>query len=90
MHAIIKFKALLKVIDPDSKGKSSTVSKVIIQYGEAAETRDSLSFDDIPGPAFLKRISKFWTYIPVFSNQVTASTLQYMLGAGKMFGTFLY
>lgn len=44
------------------------------------------SFDEVPGPPLLKRVSKFWTFVPVLSNQVTASTIQYMLSAGKIFG----
>lgn len=76
-------------MDGSLKEKPSNVGNVNVNYSEPTTVKDALSFDDIPGPSILKRLSKFWTYIPVFSNQITASTLQYMLSAGKIFGNQL-
>ncbi|XP_017783894.1 PREDICTED: cytochrome P450 CYP12A2-like [Nicrophorus vespilloides] len=42
-----------------------------------------IPFDEVPGPTALRYISKIWSVIPIFGNQVTTSTLQYVLSAGS-------
>ncbi|KAF5287887.1 hypothetical protein FQR65_LT12161 [Abscondita terminalis] len=56
---------------------------------ESEALRKSLSFDDVPGPKYLRYFSKIWNFLPVMSTQLTASTVQYFLYAGKMFGNQL-
>lgn len=55
-------------------------------YSDAETLKKSPTFDDMPGPTVLKYLSKMWTLIPVIGNQVTASSIQYLLSAGKIFG----
>lgn len=88
VYNLINMYGILTEVSGSLKDKPSDVSTINTKCGEAVEVKDALSFDDIPGPSILKKMSKFWTYIPVFSNQITASTLQYMLSAGKIFGTY--
>jgi len=47
------------------------------------------TFDDMPGPSSLKYMAKLWSYVPILSNHLTTSSLQYFLSAGKIFGTQL-
>lgn len=54
-----------------------------------ADPQKPVPFDDVPGPTILKQIAKFWKAVPVVGSEVTASTLQYILSAGKMFGKLL-
>ncbi|KAK4886050.1 hypothetical protein RN001_002321 [Aquatica leii] len=56
---------------------------------ETEALRKSLSFDEVPGPKYLKYLSKFWSFFPVMGTQVTASTVQYLLSAGKVYGNHL-
>lgn len=53
------------------------------------DTQKPVPFDEVPGPVILKQISKFWKTVPIVGTEVTASTLQYILSAGKMFGKSL-
>ncbi|KAF2889052.1 hypothetical protein ILUMI_17121 [Ignelater luminosus] len=56
---------------------------------ESEAMRKSLSFDEVPGPKALRHLAKFWSFVPVMGTQVTASAIQYLLSAGKIFGSQL-
>ncbi|GJQ83156.1 putative cytochrome P-450 [Trypoxylus dichotomus] len=78
-------------IQTDSKNKD-ILSGVYVKVGQVdsiVETKATAAFDDVPGPIILKRLAKFWTFVPVIGTQVTASTIQYLLSAGKLFGSQL-
>ncbi|CAH0560806.1 unnamed protein product [Brassicogethes aeneus] len=47
------------------------------------------SFDDVPGPVSLNFLSKIWNVIPVIGTEITSRMIQYMLSAGKLFGSQL-
>lgn len=53
---------------------------------ESEAMRKSLSFDEVPGPKALRHLARFWSFVPVVGTQVTASAIQYLLSAGKIFG----
>lgn len=73
----------------DSKTKD-VLAGVYVKVGQVDTIPDapiaSSAFEDVPGPVFLKRLARFWTFVPVVGTQVTASTIQYLLSAGKLFG----
>lgn len=48
----------------------------------------SVPFNEVPGPKLLQRLAKLLHFIPVIGNQVTANTVQYMLGANKLLGLY--
>lgn len=50
--------------------------------------KTTTSFNEIPGPKILQQIAKLWNFIPVFGNQVTTSTIQYMLSANNLLGNY--
>lgn len=50
------------------------------------DNKQVLSFDEIPGPPVFRHIARVWNVIPVMSTEMTASAIQYMLSAGKLFG----
>lgn len=74
--------------DPKAKDIFSSVYVKVGQVDAIPETKSTAPFDDVPGPVFLKRLARFWTFVPVIGTQVTASTIQYLLSAGKLFGKF--
>lgn len=45
-----------------------------------------LPFEEVPGPPVFRHIARVWSVIPVVGTEVTASAIQYMLSAGKLFG----
>lgn len=72
--------------DPKSKDALSNVYVKVGQVDAIPEPKTAAAFDEVPGPIFLKRLARFWTFVPVIGTQVTASTIQYLLSAGKLFG----
>ncbi|KAK9753276.1 Cytochrome P450 [Popillia japonica] len=70
----------------DSKTKD-VLAGVYVKVGQVDTIPDapiaSSAFEDVPGPVFLKRLARFWTFVPVVGTQVTASTIQYLLSAGS-------
>ncbi|KAF5286768.1 hypothetical protein FQA39_LY04191 [Lamprigera yunnana] len=51
--------------------------------------RKSVSFDEMPGPKYLRYLAKLWSFFPIMGTQVTASAMQYLLSAGRTFGSRL-
>lgn len=49
-------------------------------------TKRVLPFEEVPGPALFRHIARMWSVIPVVGTEMTASAIQYMLSAGKLFG----
>lgn len=55
----------------------------------SVDNKKVLSFEEVPGPLIFRQIAKVWSVIPVVGTEVTASAIQYMLSAGKLFGNFV-
>lgn len=53
------------------------------------DEKRAASIDEIPGPTALRVISSAWSYLPIIGTQLTANTMQYLLGAGKLFGLLI-
>lgn len=69
--------------------KKDIFSNVYVKVGQVdtiPEPKATATFDEVPGPVSLKRLARFWTFVPIVGTQVTASTIQYLLSAGKLFG----
>lgn len=80
-------------VSPSLTNIPSFISKDKLQ-GRISETtipmdkKRVLAFDEVPGPPVFRHIARLWSVIPVVGTEMTASAIQYMLSAGKIFGNF--
>ncbi|XP_044009297.1 cytochrome P450 CYP12A2-like isoform X2 [Aphidius gifuensis] len=65
----------------------SRVNKVVLQQSQTPEIMTDklpLPFEDIPGPAVLRLIEKYWKYVPILGTQLVCSLLLNTFTVGRL------